>query len=386
MPFRSRSFIVALVALSLMVTVVPVDASLADIQRRLEQNQRILEDLNRNFQSAQQNLDQTEREIEALEAYLAQIERELRATEAELARVTEELRQAEQRVDDAREHLRQTEEELAYRTELMRRRVRAMHEQGPVRYLEVLLTARSFYEFISRLEMMRVIVRADVDLFHRVSELREEAEDYRNAMEIEMDLTARLRDEVASQRARLDAQVAAQQSTLSAKESLVQRLERDLLQMEQDSQRVTDMIRADQATIEAYRRQGELAFVWPLRPRGWVSSPFGMRYHPILRTSSFHTGIDIAAPTGTSILASEEGRVSYAGWLGGYGLTIIIDHGGQVSTLYAHASQLLVSSGQIVTRGQLIARVGTTGLSTGPHLHFEIRVNGEPVNPAPRLP
>ena len=377
------------VALALILAVVlasgPAEA-LADLQRRLQEQQSRFDQIQRRVEGTQETLVQTSREIDSLETELTQIERELERTSDELDRLEEEVSQAERRVDQAREELRQTEEELDYRTELMCTRVRAMHERGPVRYLEVLLTSRSFYEFMSRLDLLKQIVRSDVELFHYVAELRELAEAQRDELEVELDHVAQLRDQTARKKEQLNAQVASRESTLNQMERRRMEYERQLQDLERDSDRVTEMLQALEDEIEAYRRQGELAFIWPLNPRGWVSSPFGMRYHPILRQHRIHTGVDIAAPTGTAILASEEGIVVHAGWYGGYGLTVIISHGNQVSTLYAHASQVNVSAGQVVSRGQLIARVGSTGWSTGPHLHFEIRLNGEPVDPLPRLP
>lgn len=125
-------------------------------------------------------------------------------------------------------------------------------------------------------------------------------------------------------------------------------------------------------------------FIWPVR--GEISSPYGERIHPIKGNKSMHTGIDIAAPLGTPIIAAKSGTVQFAGLAGGYGLTVIIDHGYGVSTVYAHCFQLNVKKGQEVKQGEIIALVGSTGLSTGPHLHFEIRMNGKPVNPENYLP
>ena len=116
-----------------------------------------------------------------------------------------------------------------------------------------------------------------------------------------------------------------------------------------------------------------------------TSSPFGWRVHPILGYRRFHAGLDFAASYGSTIRAADSGTVIFAGWYGGYGRTVIINHGGGITTLYGHASELYVSEGQTVQRGQAIASVGSTGLSTGPHLHFEVRRNGTPVNPADYL-
>jgi murein DD-endopeptidase MepM/ murein hydrolase activator NlpD len=116
-----------------------------------------------------------------------------------------------------------------------------------------------------------------------------------------------------------------------------------------------------------------------------VVSPFGYRIHPIYGDRRLHTGVDFDASEGTPIHAAESGTVVSAGWMGGYGNATIIDHGNGLATLYAHQSAILVSGGQHVTRGQVIGRVGCTGACTGPHLHFEVRVNGTPVDPMPYL-
>ena len=139
-----------------------------------------------------------------------------------------------------------------------------------------------------------------------------------------------------------------------------------------------------QATAVALGKKEATRFAWPAR--GPISSPYGPRIHPIYRVSSFHAGIDLAIPEGTPVYAAAPGRVVTAGWDGGYGLLVVIDHGDGYSTYYAHLSQLLVSVGQFVEIGQRIARSGNTGLSTGPHLHFEIRRDGVAVDPLLFLP
>jgi murein DD-endopeptidase MepM/ murein hydrolase activator NlpD len=120
---------------------------------------------------------------------------------------------------------------------------------------------------------------------------------------------------------------------------------------------------------------------WPTPGYTNVVSPYGRRLHPILKKYKMHTGIDIDAPSGASIIAANSGTIIIAGWRSGYGNTVVIDHGGGITTLYAHCSKILVKVGDHVAAGKVIAKVGSTGLSTGAHLHFEIRVNGDTVDP-----
>ena len=178
---------------------------------------------------------------------------------------------------------------------------------------------------------------------------------------------------------------------------LVERLNSDRLaleaaqnQLDRDSKNISVLIQNKVAQAQAkansrsnilIRGSGILAF--PSNAR--TSSAFGWRIHPILGYRRFHSGLDFAASYGSKIRAADSGNVIFAGWYGGYGRTVIIDHGQDKTTLYAHASELYVSEGQSVERGQAIASVGSTGLSTGPHLHFEVRRNGTPVNPADYL-
>jgi murein DD-endopeptidase MepM/ murein hydrolase activator NlpD len=156
-------------------------------------------------------------------------------------------------------------------------------------------------------------------------------------------------------------------------------LQEELAAMEQESSRIESQIRAYQQVNGGRVTPYKGHFMLPVNGR--FSSGFGVRVHPISHVRKMHTGQDIAAPSGTSIRAAGPGVVISTGWRGGYGNTVIIDHGGGISTLYGHCSKIYAHSGQKVNAGDSIAAVGTTGYSTGPHLHFEVRVNGTPVNP-----
>ena len=168
------------------------------------------------------------------------------------------------------------------------------------------------------------------------------------------------------------------------REALIERLrtDKDLIDQQYEelmraSRQVGEMIR--ERGMGSAAPSGSGAMIWPVS--GSVTSEFGWRVHPITGTQKFHSGVDIGADYGVPIHAAQSGTVEYAGWVSGYGNTVIINHGGGITTLYGHNQSLAVSAGQSVSQGQVISYCGSTGNSTGPHCHFEVRQNGEPVSP-----
>ncbi len=190
---------------------------------------------------------------------------------------------------------------------------------------------------------------------------------------------AELEAQQTAQQAAIESEIARQRQTISSIESDIDQFEGELASLEAEQERIEAAIRAELSSGGTAPSQ----FVRPVP--GAITSPFGPRTHPILGYVRMHTGLDFRAPNGQAIRAAAAGRVILAGTYGGYGTTIVIDHGGGTATLYAHQSSLAVSYGQQVEPGQTVGYIGSTGLSTGPHLHFEVRVNGVPVDPVPYL-
>ena len=197
--------------------------------------------------------------------------------------------------------------------------------------------------------------------------------------ELEKDRAAQEPLEKKAREARL-----AMEDKVEAQQALIEQMKYDkaTIERKQDearaaSERITRMLQ--RSGLRNLPVQGSGAMLWPLA--GEITSDFGWRTHPISGAQSFHSGIDIGGDYGEPIYAAQAGTVEYAGWISGYGNAVIINHGGGISTLYGHCQALLVSTGQSVAQGELIAECGSTGNSTGPHCHFEVRVNGEPVNP-----
>lgn len=287
---------------------------------------------------------------------------------------------------------------LKLHDDLLRRRLVDIYEEGDLGYLNVLLSARSFSEFVERWEDLRLLIAAN----QRAVRARKEAENRVAAVEAALEATRlQLQQEQQAQmeaRSQLDSLAAERQNLVNLTGEQRRAVATQVAQMEDlsaaEEAQLESLIQEKQRELEAQRRAagitggaeepgGPGVFSWPVT--GTITSPFGWRSNPFGGAPEFHQGLDIAAPTGTTVTAAAGGTVIMAQWYGGYGNYILIDHGGGYSTGYGHLSAIYVSNGQAVKRGQAIGAVGSTGASTGPHLHFEVRIDGKPVDPAPRL-
>ncbi|HVE47556.1 MAG TPA: peptidoglycan DD-metalloendopeptidase family protein [Acidimicrobiales bacterium] len=258
---------------------------------------------------------------------------------------------------------------------------------------EVILNARSLREVAATIGYQDAVVHAQRRAVDRFSAGRDATVRLREVLEVKKDAAKAQRDVVIGRQAELEGLRAEQNSV--RQDVRAQELQQQSLAAEAQA-RVAEFeaqiaaLRAESGTITAFLRglqagQGRVTggqgILSPPLPGGRLTSPFGPRYHPVLGTARMHDGVDFAAPSGAPIRAAAGGTVVFAGPRGGYGNTVIVDHGNSLATLYAHQSQVHVAEGTPVTAGQLIGEVGSTGLSTGPHLHFETRVAGAPVNP-----
>ncbi|HEY3676183.1 MAG TPA: peptidoglycan DD-metalloendopeptidase family protein [Candidatus Tumulicola sp.] len=305
----------------------------------------------------------------------------------------------QRRIDWNTVQLTAAQRSLALHDTMLKRRLVDIYENGDVSYVSVLLAAHSFSDFVERWDDLRLLIAANQRIVRerKIAEAHVETVERdleRTRLELQQEQTAQeqartqlasLADErqnlvaVASQqRHHVAAQVAQMEDLTAAEEaqleSLIQERQREL-----EEQRRASGI-AEGGGVET---GGGGSFSWPVT--GPITSPFGWRSSPFNGSPDFHPGLDIAAPTGTTVTAAAGGTVIMAQWYGGYGNYVLIDHGGGYSTGYGHLSAIYVSNGQAVKRGQAIGAVGMTGEATGPHLHFEVRIDGKPVDPAPRL-
>lgn len=329
--------------------------------------------------------------IDGLEGELAKVTARRDTVAAQLAKTKKELAGVVGELDHAKAQLARAEEDLLKAEAARDARAVNMYKSGRLGYLEVLLNAHRLSELVTRLHLFSLIVEQDTRVVQQVDALRAEVTAQKAELEQQHIAVAAVENRQTGQKSEIDALVRTRKSGLADLDAALQDKQTVLAKAEKDKsswEKEEDSLLAESDRLAADLRAlgggggavvGTGQFVWPVNGR--VSSPFGYRIHPIFHVRKMHTGIDLSAGMGTPIKAADSGTVIQAGWRGGYGKCVVISHGNGVATLYAHQSVLLVSVGDTVKRGQVIGKVGSTGFSTGAHLHFEVRVNGSPVDP-----
>lgn len=333
--------------------------------------------------AVREKLKQAKRSEGAIAGDLHTIQDRLHGTRVRLARSKSHLEEAQAQQRKANKALNESRARLQAREMALARRMAANYRQGPVRYASVLLGSRSMGEMVSRAHVVREIVAYDAKLIAEIKQNRTEVMNWKREADARAAEIAQVTQELGAQEDAISQDTIRQRQVLAEARDRSAEIAHELDELEEDSASIAARIRQlEETPVGRTRTMRPFAgrFMRPVNAS--VISNFGMRYHPILHRTRLHAGVDMPASTGTPIAAAASGVVVFSGRMNGYGNVVVIDHGGGMSTLYAHCSARLVSEGQSVSQGQTIARVGATGLATGPHLHFEIRRNGTPINPA----
>ena len=368
-----------------------------NIQNQEEQEKEIntdtddINDLNNQRSEIKDKLDEANIKLEYLQTeksgiliQIQQLDDKIRKYENENAELEKKLNELETSAKETTEKLNAVTEEYNKKEQQLRERLVALYEAGSISYLDVLLSSRTLSEFLSRYYKMLEVMEYDNQLINTV-------EEEKNTIEIAKQKLDKETDEIKTLKLKVEQNKNINKNTKTLQEGYMAKLSKSEKKLnEKITKYKTETIQLETRIREISMANGDYdiqytggLMIWPVAIAGTkITSDYGTRQHPIQGVTNFHLGIDIGnAGFGAPAVAALGGVVTYAGELGSYGNCVIINHGDGISTLYGHGQKILVEFGQTVQQGDIIMEVGSTGNSTGPHLHFEVRINGKTVDP-----
>lgn len=346
-----------------------VQSKINDAVKKKQEAKKNMDAAKQKKSSATKEKEQLDNEIDTLETELGEINSIISETEKVIAEKEAEIAEYEVKIDE--------------NDKKFRARLRAMDENNTATYVDLLLSAKSISDFFTKVETIKEISEHDNEIIANMITLK-------NGVEESKEVVVAQRDEQVEARSLVESKKAALDKKIAEKSSLIKELEKDIeayKKVEEEQEKLENQLKASlqsslsKSSSAVSPKYVNGVFSWPAPASYNITSPYGYRIHPVYKTKKFHSGIDIGAGYGTAVVAANGGTVTMAGWNGGYGNCIVIDHGGGLATLYGHLSSIGVSKGATVSKGQQIGKVGSTGVSTGPHLHFEVLKNGSTTNP-----
>ena len=349
------------------------NSNLTDLQTQQKDLQEQLQQSNEELEEVQSQLSENLQQIEKLDEKIRESENKIEELDVQVKTLQEEISNIQSQLDVA-------EKNYEKQKDIMEKRLIAIYEAGDTKYLDVLLNSSNISEFLSNYYLITEIASVDKDLLDEVESEKKEIELSKQKLEKNQESLA-----TALQTQTKTATVL--QNTKALRENYISRLSDEEKAKQAQIDEMTQQYEDVNNQILELAKQGlDTAYIggvlaWPVPGYTKITSNYGMRVHPITGQYKLHTGVDISAPMGANFVAANDGIVTKAGYNSAYGNMVIIDHGGGISTLYAHGSEILVTVGQTVKRNEAILKVGSTGYSTGPHAHFEVRINGVVTNP-----
>lgn len=385
-------FVLALVLFT--SNIVFADAKLDSLKDKKKQMDEKVQNQESQIQGLNLQLDQVHQEIRDLDF-------KIMTSQDELDKINQQLLDLEESIAKNEENLAKAKEKLSSKEEDLNTRLREEYKNGSYVFLEILMDSSSISDMLKRLDVVTNILNQDRELLKFTNKqiayirdtenkLKEQKAEYKEKLAAEERKKAELEE---NNKKKLEFMAILQEDKVQAEAEynefvkLTQSLDAEIVKLEKEleEKRKAEEARRKaeeerrKAAGEVVRGNGQLS--WPVPGYSSISSYYGYRVHPIFNTKKFHSGIDIPAPMGTPVKAAMSGIVIFSGWQGGYGNVVMISHGGDLVTVYAHNSSNKVSVGDYVDRGQTISLMGSTGFSTGSHSHFEVRINGSTVNP-----
>ncbi len=328
---------------------------------------------------------------------LKSINDNINSTEEKIASFSTQISDQETSIEETNKKIAETESKLQQSKQALNDRVVSIYKDGKMNYLEVLFQAKDFSDFLTKFEYLSYITKSDKALIDSVKETKALLDSQKASLEQQLQNLSALKSQEESVKKLLVAQQSQQQTIYKDLESNEEALRANIAAMQAASESIASQIMELQAAAAAASAASQSAVFnsqtvvysgtggWPAPASHVITSPYGARAYPLSGIYDFHLGLDIGAGYGTPVVSHKPGTVIIADYHWSYGNYVVVDHGNGISTLYAHMSAISTGVGQHVEQGQQLGLVGSTGSSTGAHLHFEVRINGSTVNPAPYL-
>lgn len=365
----------------LALTLTPPPATAVSLEE-LERAQDEVEDKINRYQGV---ISSTEKKISSVTHEMSNLDQKIQAGESEIGSLEEDIALKEETIQGLEEDIVVTELGFADRQSILAQRARAIYEYGDVDFVEVMVSSTDMTDFLVRYELLSSLADSDMGLLDELEDQQAQLSAMKESLLEDQLLLQSKKDELMDSQTYLSSAVQDKKSLQKKLLTEKQLAQKALDEEKEANQKIERMIKDYIASQQQGGKYTAGKFAWPTPGYSRITSKYGWRIHPITKSKSMHTGVDIAAPRNAKIAAAAGGKVIYAAWYGAYGNCTIIDHGGGVTSMYGHQNKLGVRKGDIVTKGQQIGYVGTTGLSTGNHLHFEVRIGGNHTSPWPYL-
>ncbi|MBQ9314004.1 MAG: peptidoglycan DD-metalloendopeptidase family protein [Clostridia bacterium] len=344
--------------------------------------QNKLDETNKSIKTQKEQLNQIKSDKKDTLAEIDSLDKQISTTESTISSLELEIEDLEDDISLAESNLEYSQKQYDAKDAIRKKRVAAYYENGTTSYWEMLLTSENMSDYLYRKQILEDVMDFDKNLLDELTIARKQIEEEKKELEENKLLVENKKKEAEEKKLALNQSRTVRTTYLAELNASEKTLSDSIDKLQQQADSLVAQIRAASSSSSSSKYTGG-TMAWPLPGFYTITSPFGNRLHPVLKVYKMHTGVDIAGSgcNGKNVVAAADGTVITAGWISGYGNTVIIDHGGGITTLYGHSQKLLVSKGQKVSRGQAIMLVGMTGYATGPHLHFEVRENGKYVNP-----
>ena len=378
---RIRLKVVGIVFMTMILLLMFSKKSSSDYVSNLRDQQANLQS---QLEASNAQIEIIQSDVSELVTEIAELNDEIVSQQLEVELLQNQKKDLQSKIEETENNLNVAIEDYNKQKSQLEARLVASYKAGDTTYLDMLLQSSSLSEFISNYYMISKIVASDQEMLVKIENQKQELEMSKLELKKQKKQLNETTEESENKAVALENKIVIKNNYISQLSSQEAEYANDIIEMQTEIKKVeAEILTAATLNIGYDYVGGEMA--WPVPGHTRITSNYGMRTHPITGVYKLHTGVDISASIGDLFIAANDGVVAKAEYNTAYGNMVLINHGGGVSTLYAHGSEILVQVGQEVKRGDEVLKVGSTGYSTGPHAHFEVRVNGQCVNPMPYI-